>query len=160
MQWRGELADIRAQLESLGWQDHSQFHTKQALLWLSKTRPIDELALLPQVHDGRAQALAMLLPIDPEREWVLRLWHSGWQLDGTALWLGNIAPYRVENLLDNLRVPWLEGDFDAGPTLLRDQLKSGAHQPKQQLHPSALADPAGTHWDGRVLLLDSPTSPP
>lgn len=159
LQWRGELADIRAQLTSQGWLDHSHFKAKQALLWLSKTRPIDELALLPQVHDGRAQALAMLLPIDTEREWVLRLWHSGWQLDGTALWLGSIAPYRLENLLDNLRVPWLEGDFDAGPALLYSQLNPATHQAHLRRHPAALADPAGTHWDGRVLLLDSPASP-
>jgi undecaprenyl-diphosphatase len=153
LQWQGDITIIRAQLEALGWQDHSAFHIKQALLWLSKTRPIDELALLPQVHDGRPQALAMLLPVNTEQQWVLRLWHSGWQLHGQALWLGSIAPYRIENLLDNMRVPWLEGDFDAGPALLKSQFPTA----RTQRHPQALADPAGTQWNGQVLLLQSPT---
>ncbi len=157
LQWIGDIATIREQLISLGWQDRSDFEFKQSLLWLSKTRPIDELALLPQVHDGRPQTLAMLLPVDTERQWVLRLWHSAWLVEGQPLWLGSIAPYRIENLFDNLRVPWVEGDFNTGQALVRQQFDVS----RVIQHPQAQTHPEGSQWDGQVLLLigTSPTTP-
>lgn len=111
-----------------------------------------ELALLPQAHDGRLQSLAMTLPLDAQRQWVLRLWHSGWQLDGSPLWLGSIAPYGIRDVLDNLRVPWIEKDFNLGPAMLRRQLDRG----RLLRHPDT-TDSANTFdWDGRVLLLTEP----
>ena len=39
LQWQGELARIEAQLVEQGWQLRNDFSLKQALLWLSRTRP-------------------------------------------------------------------------------------------------------------------------
>lgn len=151
LQWHLDLETIKAELGAHGWQDRSDFALRESLLWLSKSRPIDELALLPQVHDGRPQVLAMVLPVDESRQWVLRLWHSGWLLDGTPMWIGSVGPYRIESLLDNLRLPWVEGDFDAGPALLLHQFNRGRLLP----HPQAIDHPAGVGWDGRVLLMNA-----
>lgn len=148
LQWQGRLEDIRNALHERGWQ-FAEFQLRSGLLWLSKSRPIGELALLPQVHGGRPQALAAVLPIDDQRQWVLRLWPSGWRIDGTPLWLGNIASYQLETLLDNLRIPWVSGDFSTGPVLLRQQFGRG-HLAK---HQKATAHPMGVDWDATVLLL-------
>lgn len=151
LQWHLDLESIRGELQALGWRDRSDFAIKESLLWLSKSRPIDELALLPQVHDGRPQALAMVLPVDENNQWVLRLWHSGWLLDGSPLWVGSVGPYRLENLLDNLRIPWIASDFNEGPVLLLRQLNRGQLSP----HADATEHPAGVIWDGRVLLMNA-----
>ncbi|MGB1580383.1 MAG: VTT domain-containing protein [Nevskiales bacterium] len=151
LQWQGDLSAIETELASKGWQARHDFEFKQALLWLSKTRPVDELALLPQAHDGRLQALTMTLRISDERQWVLRLWRSGYQLENQPLWLGSIAAYSVGEVLDNLRVPTILNDFSSGPALLRAQLKRG-HLVKHSAKEASLGN---FNWDASLILLRS-----
>ncbi|MDX1496722.1 MAG: VTT domain-containing protein [Salinisphaeraceae bacterium] len=151
LQWHGELDSIENELSAKGWQARHGFEFKQALLWLSKSRPVEELALLPQAHDGRLQALAMTLRIDDEREWVLRLWHSGYQIQGQPLWLGSIAAYSIGEVLDNLRVPAILNDFSTGPSLLFKQLDRGI----LVKHPLQETNIDNFNWDGKLILLSS-----
>ncbi|GAB6042095.1 bifunctional DedA family/phosphatase PAP2 family protein [Endothiovibrio diazotrophicus] len=94
LQWFGELPVIRAALAAAGWREPPPFDGATALRWLAPGLPLAELPLLPRVHDGRHEALAMIRPAaEPERQWVLRLWRapvtSG---EGRPLWLGSLQP--------------------------------------------------------------------
>ncbi|MGH8528562.1 MAG: VTT domain-containing protein [Nevskiales bacterium] len=147
LQWRAPLAEIRAQLLAAGWRDQTEFQFKQSLQWFNDEAQLDELALLPQVHAGWPQALAMSLGINDRDQWVLRLWDARSRTEDGPLWVGSIARYRVQDSFGLFQLPRLAGEFDAGAALLSALL------PRSELvqHPAARAS---TRWSGRILLLD------
>ncbi len=147
LQWRAPLEAIRAQLLAGGWRDQTEFRFKQSLQWFNDEAQLDELALLPQVHAGRPQALAMSQSVNDQDEWVLRLWDAASRTEDGPLWLGTVARYRVQDSFGLFQLPRLAGEFDAGAALLAAQL------PQSELvqHPQARAS---VRWSGQVLLLD------
>jgi membrane protein DedA with SNARE-associated domain/membrane-associated phospholipid phosphatase len=159
LQWAGRLTDIEAQLTALGWQATPEFTALASLRWLSKHPDIAQLPVLPQVHDGQHQALMLRHPADADRQWVLRLWPSAWQLapdgtEGRPLWVGSVSRQRLQSLFNLASAPLTERDFDAPLALLEAQLAGRAPlvvRQAQDYRPDAV-----TRWDGRVLLLDTP----
>ena len=147
VQWRAPLADIRAQLLARGWRDQTELHFKEALQWFNDEARLGELAPLPQLHAGRAQALAMSFSEGGQDvEWVLRLWDARGVSAAQPLWVGTIARYRVQDSFGLFRLPRLAGEFDAGVELLARQLP----QSRKARHPEARR---AASWSGTVLLL-------
>lgn len=108
LQWAGPLPAIRATLSAHGWQPAPQ-DGGRFLQWLRPAAPAGALPVLPQVNDGRHEALLMVRPDGTERLLALRLWPAPVHLkvDGgsRALWLGYVS--------------WLEVRHPAGLSLLR-----------------------------------------
>ncbi len=147
LQWRAPLEEIRTQLQARGWRDQTELHFKEALQWFNDDARLDELAPLPQLHAGRAQALAMSLGLGGgNEEWVLRLWDARGDSAGQPLWVGTIARYRVQDSFGLFHLPRLAGEFDAGLVLLAEQLPKS----RRARHPQARAN---ARWSGTVLLL-------
>lgn len=147
LQWSGPLDAIVAQLKSMGWLPQQGDAIHRSLLWLSPSANIEQLALLPQYHDGRDHKVAMALPINTNEEWVLRLWRSSWRIDTHPIWVGSIARYQAAPTWKYLRIPRMAGDFIAGRDVLREQIDAG----RLRQHPQASS--TDIDWDGAVLLL-------
>lgn len=68
VQWAGSLPMLRAHLEAQGWHAPAPLNVAGVLNWLSPTPAIGKLPILPQVHDGRQEALVLVhegVVIDP-----------------------------------------------------------------------------------------------
>ena len=156
LQWAGELPDIEARLLELGWNRPRPLTLSSSILWLTSAPEISKLPVLPQVHDGRHQALLLTHPIDKQHQWVIRLWPSTLRIEtdrGAALpvWTGNITRQNLKESLDVASVPFTDQDFDAPLTTLRDLAYPGRGLFKPVVHPAHSA--TGETWNGTVLLL-------
>lgn len=110
LQWAAPLPAIEQALAAAGWQPVARAGPLSALRWLTASTPIDELPVLPQVHAGEHQALAMRLPAGPDEQWLLNLWPTDFQLrDGTPIWVGSIARQRARTFYRFLRYPVSDG---------------------------------------------------
>ena len=76
LQWRDDPDSIRAFLENRGWRAAPRFDMTAPMRWLNPEASVDELPVLPQVHDGRHETLVMLRQETAARRMVLRLWPS------------------------------------------------------------------------------------
>ena len=107
VQWAGSLADLRQELRARGWREPLALNAVSALRWLHPASRLDELPVLPQVHDGRHEALLMVRPSGrgvAQREsalLVLRLWQSGVATDpgGIPIWIGSVSFLKLERVL-------------------------------------------------------------
>jgi membrane protein DedA with SNARE-associated domain len=121
LQWAGNLPEIEQALRRSGWQDVTPATAADSLRWLTSKTPIAELPVLPQVHARNHQSLMLRLPIDDQRQYLLRLWPSGYRLDdGQPLWVGYIASQRALTSYRLLRYPV----SDAAPPRLQTLLGS------------------------------------
>jgi len=128
LQWAGNLEAIRAELESTGWHEPVPLTLRTGLRWLAPEPSPTTLPLLPQLHDGRHDALSMVhaarsadgLPL------VLRLWsaHSHLEPGGAPLWLGTVAWLHIERL-PLLRFPVAAGDYGRALAASRPSLPAG-----------------------------------
>ncbi|MHB8471259.1 MAG: bifunctional DedA family/phosphatase PAP2 family protein [Gammaproteobacteria bacterium] len=94
VQWAGDLDAIRKQLLSQGWRQPVALSPATALLWLSPKPQLTRLPILPQVHDGRHEALRLVHPGNStDHLYVLRLWPADVRLDAERrrLWIGNVS---------------------------------------------------------------------
>lgn len=122
LQYAGDLAGLAAALAPSGWTPADPLGWKSAIRLLSPSQPIAELPLIPHVHDGRHEQLALVKDTDGERRLVLRLWATGFRLeDGMPLWVGNVSAQRKEGIAGLAALPITE-PVESGPlaVLTRD----------------------------------------
>ncbi len=158
VQWSGRLDRIAASLAARGWRQPPRPTPSGLLHWLSDDSPIGALPVLPQVHDGRDEALLMVRPIDARQQQILHLWPSRWHIEADGrdepLWIGNVSRQHIISILSILYLPAAESDFDGPRAALAMELP--AMTLRTDIHPGALPAPRGVTWDGGVLLLHTP----
>ncbi|HEC15979.1 MAG TPA: phosphatase PAP2 family protein [Sedimenticola sp.] len=123
LQYAGSLERLKARLAGKGWRAVPPLTWSDMLKLLSPSLPLGELPVLPQVHDGRHEALILIKPRPDERRLVLRLWPSGLVLSpgNRPLWLGGVSSQRQAHILNLLTFAETTRDF-RGPfeILLQD----------------------------------------
>lgn len=162
LQWSGSLASLHKELLAQGWQDPVPLNTSTALRWLLPSPAIAELPVLPQVHDGRHEALIMLnaqepgqrdreATIDRNTQLVLRLWNSGIVLDPheEILWIGNVTRQAQRQILF-LRLPFALAEYDTPLEALTGLPGSIEQRIVFRLHERADGKPS---WQGKTLLM-------
>jgi len=156
LQWSGSLASVRERLLAEGWQDPVPPNATTALHWLLPAPAIAELPVLPQVHDGRHEALIMIRPqqgadIDSAKQLVLRLWHSGIVLDphDDPLWVGNVTLQAQRQILF-LRLPFAQRDYDTPLEALMVPSGSIEQRVVNRIYVRAKKEPK---WKGKILLM-------
>ncbi len=159
VQWAGSLEFLRAGLAARGWREALPATGRNLLLWFDTRRPAMQLPLLPHVHDGRHEALALIYPLKdkPDRRLVLRLWPSGkiLQAPRTPVWVGTVTEERISRPLAWFNLPQDGRDFNA-PRLALFESLSGL--------PTRLVGRDGVPrsvseeviWDKTVLLVHQP----
>lgn len=133
LQYAGPLPPLAERLATCGWQPAEQLDWHNALRLLSPTLPLRELPLIPHIHDGQHEALALTKDsTDCDRRLVLRLWSTPYRIDpSTPLWVGNVTSQHKETLVGLIVLPIT----DDGPRRVGESL---AEQPVTCLATSAI----------------------
>jgi membrane-associated phospholipid phosphatase len=106
IQYAGDPALLTEALAGSGWQPAPLLDWGSALRLLSPSLPLAEIPVIPQVHDGRHEALILARPTGADHREVLRLWPTRWRLtDGAPLWVGNVTRQHRGLLLNLIVVP-------------------------------------------------------
>lgn len=154
VQWAGTLSDLRAYLEARGWRVPVTLSLANTLQWLVPNAVLADLPVLPQVHDGRHEALRLVYPLaaasgQPAQRLVLRLWPADAALAGTGtpLWVGNVTRQHRVHPLPLLTLARSAAETGSSVQRLRAQLDGLAWRWVRRSGPGAQAVPRG------VLLL-------
>lgn len=115
LQFAGDPQWLARRLAAAGWRPAERLDWHNLLRLLSPSLPLRDLPLLPQAHDGRHEALALVKPLSGKHRLVLRLWPTQARLEGDEqpLWLGNVSRQRRTILLGLLVYAQTEKEFDA-----------------------------------------------
>ncbi len=106
IQYAGDPAALGAALAGYGWQRAATLDWGDALRLLSPSLPLAEIPVIPQVHDGRQESLALTKTTGADQREVLRLWPTRLRLDdGTPLWVGNVSRQHQETLMNLISLP-------------------------------------------------------
>ena len=155
MQWAGSLEFLRARLTARGWREAMPVTGKSLLLWLDTRRPAMQLPLLPHVHDGRHETLALMYPVKgkPDQRLVLRLWSSEKMLQAprTPIWVGTVTAERISRPLAWFNLPQDGQDFNAPRRVLLESL-SGLQARLVKRNGVPVSASAEVVWDNTVLL--------
>jgi len=162
LQWSGSLASLREALVAEGWTEPVPLNVDTALRWLLPAPETSELPVLPQVHDGRHEALLMLGPlengqqqragaIEDNKQPVLRLWSSGVVLDPgeDPLWIGYVTLQTQRHILF-LRLPFALKAYDRALETLMESVSNSEQRVVNRPQESADGEPT---WKGEILLL-------
>ncbi len=150
VQWGGRLEDLEAQLRRHGWRRPAPITWRRLLGSFQGRPPISALPVLPQLHEGRPEAL-ILVRYAPDgaddSRWVLRLWESGLALPGGGrVWQGYVARQRRFQPWDFVAIARTEPPYDQARDLLAGQLSAI----EKTVFRLGVAPSPG--WDGGVLL--------
>jgi undecaprenyl-diphosphatase len=156
VQWSGSLAAVRADLAAHGWQEPLPLTVATSLRWLLPSPDLAELPLLPQVHDGRHEALRMIGPPQPavggrrSARMVLRLWSADADLTpgDTPVWIGS-ASLEEPRQITLLTIPVSAEGYEAA----RDAVRAAAVNGEARVVERDDAPLGAVHWDRKVLLL-------
>lgn len=159
VQWAGSLEFLRARLTARGWREALPVTGKSLLLWFDIRRPAMRLPLLPHVHDGRYEALALIYPLKdkPNQRLVLRLWPSEkiLQVPRNPVWVGTVTAERINRPLAWFNLPQDGQNFNAPRLALFDSL-SGL--PTRLVERDSVPQSVSEEivWDNSVLLVYQP----
>ena len=106
LQYAGPLDVLRTELAGRGWEPATSLDWRSALKLLSPSLPLEELPVVPQVHQGRHESLVLVKDAPAGDRLVLRLWPTSYRLDGKSpLWIGNVTRQRKRTILGLLSIP-------------------------------------------------------
>ena len=150
IQWAGDIQQIRTRLLAQGWQVPIPVTVRTAMYWFAPDAALASLPVLPQFHNGRRDALLLVLNTK-EKHLVLRLWPSSTQLiaDNSPLWLGTVTNLHLQ-CLPLFCFP-KSGIFYDDALLALEGMTTGMEQQKIQRRPVDGADKLA--WQGQILLL-------
>jgi membrane protein DedA with SNARE-associated domain len=141
IQYAGDPGLMARALAGLGWTPAEEITWSNAMRLLSPSLPLAELPMIPQVHDGRHEALILTKTLDDDQREVLRIWPTRWRLDdGKPLWVGNVTRQHKGVLLDLIVFPATDPQDFALPEEFIGTL------PDLSIHPTP---------DGGVVLIEA-----
>jgi membrane-associated phospholipid phosphatase len=127
LQYAGPLPGLSRRLRPQGWRRVPALGWRDLLALLSPSLPLARLPVLPQVHQGRHERLALVKDLSPERRVVIRLWRSDRTLEPglTPLWVGNASFQQRAELFSLVGYAVTGPDFHGAFEQLRAALSEG-----------------------------------
>lgn len=124
IQFAGDITQLVAALQTQGWKPAQLLTWSNLLRLLSPSVPLQQLPVLPQVHDGRHERLVLEKQPATGKRLVLRLWSSQYRLEpgDRPLWLGSVSSQRKTVVLNLLSYPITEAGFEGALATLRSDL--------------------------------------
>lgn len=155
LQWNGSIQSIKKILGSHGWKATIKPDLKTSMKWLSSTTPINERAILSQVHKGAHESMAYSY-FEPSsgQMWIIRLWPSKDITNDQPIWLGQLTPMKIKSFLNLFHYPITVREFTQPLELLESQINQQIIKTVYRKN----ATSAG-HWDGKLLLIRSQETP-
>ncbi|MCB1767081.1 MAG: LssY C-terminal domain-containing protein, partial [Candidatus Competibacteraceae bacterium] len=99
LQWAGNREQLQQRLQETGWRLAPKLNFKSMLLWLNPQITLEELPVLPQLHNGREDEFIMVhYSSHAETRWLLRFWDIGERLreSDAPIWVGSISRQKRE----------------------------------------------------------------
>ncbi|PIQ12575.1 MAG: PA-phosphatase [Hydrogenophilales bacterium CG18_big_fil_WC_8_21_14_2_50_58_12] len=160
VQWAGSPEYLRRSLLATGWREPLPLSGRNFLLWFDPSRSAIELPLLPRVHDGRHEALALVRPV-PGQRLVLRLWQTDAMLRETAqpIWVGTVTREAIIRPLPWFNLPRDGRDFNQPRLTLLDSLPGVPARLAKRGEIPGPVDEQTIIWDKQVLLAREPGIP-
>lgn len=153
VQWAGELDSLRITLQKRGWTDATRLSAVSAMNWLAPEPDINAMPVLPEVNDGRHQALLLVHPDtgDDAQLQVLRMWPSGHQLEnGLPLWVGKVSSMFLETGLPLVSYLKSGSDYIQPAQRLASALGTAGNIELAVMQRAQM--PGNISWQGEVLL--------
>jgi undecaprenyl-diphosphatase len=116
LQWKGDLQAIEKRLDASGWKKPVGLSGASLFQSFTSRPPAESLPLMPQIHEGREQALMRYrTDDDAARLLVLRLWPSTFVVGEKAvpLWVGNVSYVQPVSPMFLFTLLKTGADFDA-----------------------------------------------
>jgi len=115
VQYAGNLEQLESALTTRGWTKAQELSWGSLLKLLSPDLPLRQMPLLPQVHDGRHETLALTKPLADDRSLVLRLWPAFVHIQPGShpLWIGNVTEQRKGQMAGIFAFPVTVTDYTA-----------------------------------------------
>jgi undecaprenyl-diphosphatase len=122
VQFAGDLETLKAALASNGWKAPAELNGASWLEWFGFRHEIARLPVLPQVHDGRHEALLLVRPMVARRDrmFALRMWRSAATLTpgDTPLWIGSVGQMGLYAPVPGFAAPRSIDQFRSGRSRL------------------------------------------
>lgn len=153
-QWAGGLDVLQRVLAAASWHRPLALTPRSALRWLLPGPALEQLPVVPQLHDGRYEALVLVgggtHRNGSGRQLILRLWPTATILRAPTvhLWVGTVAWLRVERL-PLLSFPRDAAGYDDALARLRPALRNMREKMVQR---PPHVDEDGSRWSGATLL--------
>lgn len=124
IQLAGDLQRISTRLLNRDWKPAEMLNWGNLLRLLSPSLSLQELPVLPQVHDGRHEELVLEKSSSTGERLVLRFWRTAYRLDKSLrpVWLGNVSMQRKSVSMDILSYPVTQTEFNRPLSILREDL--------------------------------------
>ncbi|WP_324781149.1 bifunctional DedA family/phosphatase PAP2 family protein [Thiobacillus sedimenti] len=159
IQWAGRLDVLKQALSSQGWHVPLLLSPRAALQWLLPHAPIDRLPVLPQLHDGRSEALVMVHAGDPRlrpgEQLILRVWPTAASLEpsGAPLWVGTVAWQRIARL-PLIGFPGTTDRYSEALAMLRPTVTEFRERiVTRNVGMAEEVEENGRNWNGDTLLI-------
>ena len=152
LQWAGSLQRLEQHLIERGWHKASRMDFSSFLAMFASNPDINNLPVLPQIHNGNAQDLLLVKPVqNTDHFLVLRLWSTGLGLKetGQPIWIGNTSFLERQSPTGLFSLLRTGPDFDTALKLFEQDA-----QPFIRAVRTAMTDPQSlSRWKGEVLLM-------
>jgi len=159
IQWVGSPDELSRFLMSKGWRRPLPMNPKSFLGMFAPGTPIEQLPVLPLLHDGRVERLRLVRTGRGVQRLVLRLWSADVKINGndTPLFVGTIEEQQGRSMAGLITMAKDTGNYER-PLHLLEQTLGGTfkvrlvHRADRETR--TVHEHQGTQWRGGVLLAD------
>ncbi|MGD8206886.1 MAG: LssY C-terminal domain-containing protein, partial [Thiohalocapsa sp.] len=121
--YAGDLGALAEALRGLGWRRAERLSWGNALKLLSPSTPLAELPIIPHVHDGHHEELALVKDLSADRRIVLRLWSTQCRIDqDVTIYVGKATLLEKESVVDLIALPLTARNLGEPKRSLHDDL--------------------------------------
>jgi membrane protein DedA with SNARE-associated domain/membrane-associated phospholipid phosphatase len=123
IQYAGRLDALTDALSGQGWQPAERLGWHNAMRLLSPSTPLTELPVIPHVHNGRDESVALVKDPSPDHRLVIRLWSTRYRLSGELpLWVGDATSLNKDDVLGLMALPVTAASHEAARRVLAHDL--------------------------------------
>ena len=157
IQWAGSPDELVRYLITKGWQHPASLSLKNCLGMLSPDTSIENLPVLPQLHDGLVDRLRLVRK-DKDKRWVLRLWPSDVRIAGsnTPIFVGTIAVQHPRHLAWFITAAMKTDEYDRSLNALEQEIHDRFAMKLVNRRDNVIQvnhEDCHTSWKGELLLL-------
>ncbi len=157
IQWTGPSDELARYLMGKGWKRPPALTMKSLLEMFASQTPVEELPVLPRIHDGRTEVLR-LVHTDRDMRLILRLWSTSTAIaeDDSPLFIGTAEQQQRRSLADLITMARDSGGYDRSLNAMEQMLGNGFNVRCVHRTDHETPDEHEQHrlrWRGEVLLV-------